>query len=535
MRCDNEFGAIKYRTLQRFSVFMIYGFLPSIVFIDQLMPQIENLSVDGEPMVIGTACMVSWGNRCVHALLMNGGFWVSELCPAIHPGEIPTPLSIRDICGTMKPTFSSMLDMEDFLKKVPATIRRLIGHITKRTPKRATASDSPIVVDVHKAKRHKKTAACLCPKCTSSGPTSDVPKQQTSKPEESHQQTSEEPLLQTKTPQLPLNSEKTDMGECIRCGSKVENKNLSVCGNPGCDLRDLPMCLLCLDQPCTFGHVPAPVDVPPVEKSISWLPDPGTATKMTPPQLRDAQAAPRSLLCVMCGKSDAPIKLRCCMNTNCELYPHGGMCRVCYAAGCASFHIPSTASQPCPNIRTASQPVPTVSASPSRFVPLTCAPFNAKPNGSCFPSPLRSPNLLPHPAKLSPSPAAPAPPTADDIFADAAPDLANDPIPSAVRRVYSDVPLAPPRPQQPPKAVAEQEEAPMTSMVRVLETLVRSVDALHELLQAPHGSQAPKARSQTAKSEERYLQRQVDNRCFVCGSLEHWVKDCPKSTKPGPS
>ena len=502
---------------------MTYGFLPRFVFIDQLMPQIENLSVDGEPMVIGTACMVSWGNRCVHALLMNGGFWVIELCPAIRPGEIPTPLSIRDICGTTKPTFSSMLDMEDFLKKVPATIRRLIGHITKRTPKRAPASDSSIVAEVQKAKRHKKSPACLCPSCTSTGPTSDDPTQQTSKPDELPQQTSkpdeppqqtptsDEPSLQTKTPPLPLNSEKTYMGECIRCGSKVENKNLSACGNPACELRDIPMCLHCLEQPCTFGHVPAPLEVPPVGQSFSWLPVPGSATKMTLPQPQDAQAAPRSMLCVMCGKSDAPITLRCCMNANCELFPHGGMCRVCYAAGCASSHIPRPASQPLPNMRTASQPVPSVSPSPSRFVPLQCAPFNAKPNGSCFPSPLQSPNLLSHPAKLSPSPATPAPPSTDDE------------------------PPAPPRPQPTPKTVAAQGEAPMTSMVRVLETLVRSVDALHELLQAPQGSQAQKARSQSAKSEERYLQRQVDNRCFVCGSLEHWVKDCPKSSKPGPS
>ena len=452
------------------------------------MPQISNLTCAGNetPIEIGTAAMISWKNRCVHALRIDGGFWVPELCTAIRPGESPTPLSLQDICGSADYAFAPISDIDVFISHVPATIRRLIGHINKRASSKCVAKSDDEVVS-KKAKSHQKLHKVAA---SPSLPLQDFIEFDVAEP----------------TPKTPLQSNITPTLDetvgCFLCPAKTTN--LGHCDNPSCTMLAVGLCHPCLALSCTFGHVQqrtTPGGLPPM-----WQPNTAKSTMMVP---RTPNETPGK--CVMCHKVEMNITE--CPNVLCEIYGYGAMCNKCYSAGCQVSHIPKEAPPP----------------------PLTSPPMSTFFHASVSPSPKKPPTLfLPKTpiVKSDTQMRSQSVVNKFDMHKASQSDVSNS-ITSQVS------PLAKhPKKREPLNTSSDPVTPPESSaqafgtIIQVLGTLVKTVEALASSVRQASSSPAPVMR-QASASAARFDARMAENRCYVCGSLDHWVKDCPKGKQNG--
>ena len=435
--------------------------------------QITNLLAGDVPIITGTAAMLAFKNRSVHVLLIPGGFWVPELCPVIKAGETPTPLTITDICRAAKYEFTPIHDIEGFISKVPATIRRLIGHIKKRDPsKRAAKSDDLVVT-----KKVKKSVSVATPQLLEDSVDFDVDFPSPKSPlQTTVTSTSNVP------PVIPV--------QCFICPTTTTH--LGRCENTACTMHSVGLCQPCLALSCSFGHVPqrtSSCGPPP-----TWQPDTLSTTAMVP---RIPDGTPGK--CVMCHKVEMNVTI--CTNRQCEIFGYGAMCKLCYSAGCQESHIPKRADLP--------QPVPS---------PVSSAPSHS-------PSVVRqSPTFVP----------ANFPPFVAPIPKTFMPRVVQLPLKSTSPSDHSDTPLK----EHPDSKVTQgnlahgSELQPFGPVLELLSTILKSVESLATSVRQSSSSPAPVSQvRQTSVSSARFEERSVQNRCFVCGSIDHWVKDCPKSKK----
>ena len=444
--------------------------------------QITNLALAGDiPIITGTAAMLSFKNRSVHVLLIPGGFWVPELCPVIKTGESPTPLTITDICGAAKYEFTPIPDIEGFISNVPVPIRRLIGHIKKRdSSKRAAKSDDVVV-------------------------TKKVKKSQSVTPSQLLEDTIDfdDGIPTPKSPLQTINPSTSDVNvppvipvQCFLCPTTTTH--LGQCENPACTMHTVSLCQPCLAHSCTFGHVPQRTSsgVP----RPTWQPDTCSTSVMVP---RIPDVTPGK--CVMCHKVEMNVTI--CTNRQCEIFGYGAMCRQCFSAGCQQSHMPKRAELP--------PPVPS---------PVSSAPSHSPSVVRQSPSQTHTPTFV----------AANFPPFVAPVPKPVMPRVVQQPMKSTSPSDHSDTP----RGHQVDSKVTQgnlahsSELQPFGPILELLSTILKSVESLATSVRQSSSSPASVSQvRQTSVSAARFEERVVQNRCFVCGSLGHWVKDCPKSKK----